>query len=80
MKLIIKNIDTYDIGHDDSIDEFIIYVATNENQLVRAYTKIYGDKVLHETIFMLKKQYNTKQIINVPLHLTSQEVLDELQN
>jgi len=80
MKLIINNCDIYDIGHDDSINEYILYVVTDDNKFVKGYCKIYGEKVLDGTVTNIKQQYDIKQTINVPYEKTTEEVLNELQN
>ena len=80
MKLIVNNNDTYDIGHDDSINEYILYVTTDDGVVTKALDKVYGEHVLTDTIAILKKSYDIKETIYVPYGKTTEEALDELQN
>jgi hypothetical protein len=73
MNLIIKHVDIFDIGHDDSINEYIVYVSTTDNVLIKAYDKIYGETVLDETVYLLKKQYQINTVIRVDYNKTIED-------
>lgn len=70
MKLIVNNNDTYDIGHDDSINEYILYVTTDDGVLVKALDQIYGENILEESIAILRKQYDFTVITHLSLEQT----------
>jgi hypothetical protein len=76
MKLIVNNNDTYDIGHDDSINEYILYVTTDDGVLVKALDDVYGENVLQESIAVLRKQYNFTKITYLSLDQTTEETLN----
>lgn len=80
MKLIVNNINTYDIGHDDSINEYIVYVTTNDGVAFKALDKIYGERVLTETIAILKKSYDITETIYFPHNKTTEEALNGLHD
>ena len=64
MKLIINNNDIYDLGHDDSMPEYILYVVTEDNVIVKAWDKIYNG-VLDEMKALIYKDYNITETIKV---------------
>jgi hypothetical protein len=75
MNLIIKHVDIYDIGHDDSINEYIVYVSTTDNVLIKAYDKIYGEQALGESVYLLKNQYQIDTVIQVDYDKTIEDAL-----
>lgn len=82
MKLIIKTHDIYDIGHDDSINEYVLYVTTNDGVFVEAsvINDVYGEKLLDVAIKSIRTKYNITQEIRVPYNKTTEEVLNEVRN
>lgn len=82
MKLIIKTQDIYDIGHDDSINEYVLYVTTNDGVFVEASVidEVYGEKLLDVAVKAIKSKYDITQEIKVPYNKTTEEVLNEVQN
>ena len=76
MKLIVNNNNTYDIGHDDSIKEYLLYVTTDDGVLVKALDDVYGENVLQESIAVLRKQYDFTVITHLSLDQTPEEVLN----
>lgn len=80
MKLIINNIDTYDIGHDDSVNEYLIYIMTSDGTIIKGLDKIYGENVLTDTVAIAKKTYSIEETIYVPYGKTTEESLNEIQD
>jgi len=80
MKIIVNNNNTYDIGHDDSINEYLLYIATDDGVMTKAVDKIYGETVLADTVSVLSKQYNSTETIYIPYGKTTEQGLYEIQS
>jgi hypothetical protein len=80
MKLIVNNNDIYDIGHDDSINEYLLYVTTDDDVIIKAFDKVYGENVLTDTIALLRKSYTISETIYIPYNKTTEEAYNEIQN
>lgn len=80
MKLIVNNNNTHDIGHDDSVDEYLLYVMTNDNVIDTAIDCIYGEASLAESIANIKSDHIITETIYIPYNKTTQQGLLEVQN
>ena len=58
MKIVVNNVDVYDLGHDTSMNEYIVYVCTNDNVIIHAAADIIGQGSLGDTVNELIQKYN----------------------
>ena len=80
MKLVINNIDVYEVSNTETYYEHLVYVMTQDNIPVKAYNEIYSEKVLDGLVASLYKQFNIVQVVNVPYEVTTEKVLNEVHN
>ena len=77
MKIVVNNVDVYDVGHDTSLNEYIVYVCTDDNVIVTAVADVIGQGSLSDTVNKLTQKYNIddRLVTYIPYNKSFEDVI-----